>query len=412
MGKDDLIGRSLAWSQAIQHPLDRAYLKKIEGIPLLPKIIGWVVDAKRSEQEALFSGDGVLVTKASCPEAEEAFCEACKALNLDRADIRFFITANTKVNAFTTGSEFPTVVATSALVNAFSKDELVFVLGHELGHYICGHARCHTLARLLASAAWYTPAWIAGLSIEPLLMAWSRYSEISADRAGLLACKDFEAACGALLKLGGFPSQKGLPENRSKVLMDQLIDYERLLGGFSILRRLWREIKHGATATHPRVVERFAALDEWRDMGCYDELAEASLEERLKIAADVGSDYLKNELDLAIVEAAADYMESSGRLERKQALLLLRQAFMRGASLRGTALDSLVYAELVIENKSAGELSYNLALFFLDGANDPLKAVVQLDFTPDRDFAPQAIREKFIQTRQDRLSIIIYKPQN
>lgn len=415
--REELIGKGLAWAPAIQHPLDRMYLKKIEGIPLMPKIMGWVVDRQREEMEALLAGDGIRITGDSCSLADSAFRDACKALDLDPTKFRFFVFADSGINAFTTGSGIPTVVATSALVNACTKEELTFVIGHELGHYICGHARCHSLARFLNAGVgvagfWLLPAWIAAESIRPVLMSWSRYSELSADRAGLLACNDFEAACGVLLKLGGFPYLKGLPENRSKVLMDQHIDYAKQTGSFSVLRRMWREIQHGFSATHPRAIERFAALDEWRDMGCHDELADATPDERTKIAAEIGTDYLKNELDLAVVEAAADYVGSSGRLDRKQALPLLRKAFLRGGSLRGTALDALVYAELGIDKKSGDELAYDLALFFLDGNKDPLKVVVPLEYTPDRDFAPQSIRDKFIQTRQKRLSVLVYKPQN
>ena len=413
MSKQDqqaLIGKGLAWAPAIQHPLDRVYLKKIEGIPLLPKIIGWVVDKQREETEALLAGDGILVTAASCRVADEAFREACDALNLDRSLFRFFVEANASINAFTTGSDVPTVVATSGLVNACSKDELKVVIGHELGHYICGHVRCHALARYLSTAAWNTPAWIASLALEPLLMSWSRYSEISADRAGLLAGKDFESACAVFLKLGGFPYLKDLPTRPSKILIDQHIDYVRQTCEFSMLRRLWREVSHSLRATHPRVVERFAALDEWRDLGCFDELAEASPEERVRIANEVGADYLRNELNLAIIEAAADYIGENGILERRAALPLLRRAFLHNGTFRNTPLERLVYAELSIAKDSANALSYTLALVFAEGGA-ARKAAIPVGYSSDWDFAPDAIRAEFISERRPTLSLRIYEPR-
>ena len=408
--QEDIIGKGLAWAPAIQHPLDRMYLKKIEGIPLMPKIMGWVIDKQREEMEALLSGDGILVTDVSCPEADAAFREACEALDLDRMIFRFFVTADPTVNAFTTGSGIPTVVATSALVNACSKDELKVVLGHELGHYICGHVRCHALARFVSEASWHTPAWIAGLAIEPLLMSWSRYSEISADRAGFLAGKDFEAACGVFMKLGGFPYLKGMPKTPSQVLMDQHIDYTRQTGNFSMLRRLWREVKHSFRATHPRVVERFAALDEWRDLGSYDELKDATPEDRLRIAKAVGTDYLRNELNLALVETAADHLDKEGTIPRKESLPLLRKGFLHSGSFRGTALERLVYAELSVLQKKGGEFSYALSLFFADGGSSARKVILPVDYSPDRAFAPDGIRGKFIEARTDEVKILVYKP--
>ena len=393
---DSPIGPALAWAPAIQHPLDRLYLKKIEGVPLMPKIMGWVIDSQREEMDAFFAGDGVLVTDISCPEVDAVFREVCETLGLERASIRFFIKPDPNENAFTTGSGIPTVVATNALVNSFSKEELKFVLGHELGHYICGHVRCHTFARLLSTASWYTPAWIAGLALEPMLMSWSRYSEISADRAGLLACKDFEAACGALLKLGGFPCQKALPESRSKVLMEQCIDYGKLTGDFSVLRRLWREVKQGFCATHPRVVERFAALDEWCDFGCYDELVSATTEERVRLASAVDTDYLRNELNLLLVETAADYIIENNIADKKTALSLLRKAFIHSGSLRDTQLERLVYAELSIAKERGDELVYTLTILFSDGTGGARKVSLPVEYTPDWDFAPNGIRAKFI----------------
>ena len=413
--QESLIKNGLAWAPAIQHPLDRMYLKKIDRIPLMPRIMGWVVDSQRREIEALLAGDGVLVTASSCPEADTAFQEACEALDLDRSQFRFFVMSDPTVNAFTTGSGIPTVVATSALVNACSKNELKVVVGHELGHYICGHVRCHSLARFLnaglgVAGFWLTPAWIAAKTISPLLLSWSRYSEISADRAGLLSGNDFEAACGVFLKLGGFPYLKGLPTKPSEVLMDQHIDYVRQTGEFSVLRRLWREVKHGLGATHPRVVERFAALDEWRDLGCYDELADASPEERIRIANEIGTDFLQNELDLALVEAAADYIGNVGTVSRKQALPLLRKAFLHGGTFRGTALERLVYAELAVSKENGDSLSYNLALVFADGGA-ARKVSVPVGYSPDWDFAPDAIRAEFIKSRRPTLSIAVYEPK-
>lgn len=409
--QEEIIGKGGEWALAIQHPLDRMYLKKIEGIPLLPKIMGWVVDKQREETEALLAGDGVLVTHHSCPDADAAFREACEALNLNRDGFRFFVMGDASINAFTTGSGIPTVVANSGLVNAFSKEELKVVLGHELGHYICGHARCHALARYLSNAAWYTPAWLAALAIEPLLMSWSRYSEISADRAGLLAGKDFEAACGVFLKLGGFPYLKGLPRKPSDVLTEQHIDYVKLTGNFSMLRRLWREVTHSLSATHPRVVERFAALDEWRDLGCFDELNVASAEERIRIAREIGTDYLRNELNLAIVETAADYLETDRGISRKESLPLLRKAFLHSGTLRNTALERLVYSEMAIAKGGGNELSYSLSLFFTGEGSSARKVTLPVEYSPNWDFAPDGIRGKFIETRQKELKVLVYQPK-
>ena len=408
--KENPAGEGLAWAPAIQHPLDSLYLTKIGALPLLPKIMGWVVDRQRMELEATLAGDGVLVTKTSLPETYAVFEAACSALDLDAGQFRFFCESDPTLNAYTTGSGIPTVVATRALVDACSDEELAFVLGHELGHYICGHVRCHALARHLSSGLKWTPAWLLSAASEPLIMAWSRYSELSADRAGLLACKDFDAASRVYLKLAGFPVWKGGPANPQRILMEQAAQYAQHQGSRSLLSRLLHQTSHALSATHPRVIERFAALDEWNDLGFYDELADATPEERIRIAGNVGTDWLKNALDMAVVETAADYAENNLGKPRKESLRLLRKAFLHGDSLQGTALDEIVYAELAVEEKRDGNYDYNLALYILRGRDNPVKATLPVDFTDDRDFAPDEIRGQFIKTRRKQAKILVYKP--
>lgn len=415
-----LIGKGLAWSPAIQHPLDRMCLKKIEGLPFMPKMMGWVIDRQREETEALLAGDGILVTETSCPDAWEPFADACKALDLDPAKFQIFVEGSGSINAYTTGSDIPIVVATSGMVNAFTRPELTFVFGHELGHYICGHCRCHALARFLTNTTQGVGRMFGGMaeigtflassSIRPLLMSWSRYSELSADRAGMLACHDFEVASGAYLKMGGFPHLKKLPDPCSETLKSQCVAYARNTGRFSVMRRLWRELGYALGATHPRVVERFSALDEWRDMGCYDELVDASPEERVRLAADVGTDYLRNELNLLLVETVADYIVENNIADRKTALSLLRKAFLHGGSLRDTSLERLLYAELSIAKEKGNEIAYNLSILLNDGTNGVRKVALPVDYTPDWDFAPDGIRAKFIESRQNELRIRVYQP--
>jgi Zn-dependent protease with chaperone function len=62
----------------------------------------------------------------------------------------------------------------------------------------------HTLAQILTSAAIQKlGTWAALVQIVagPTLLAWSRRSEVTADRAGLLCCGDIAVAERALLRL-------------------------------------------------------------------------------------------------------------------------------------------------------------------------------------------------------------------
>ena len=104
------------------------------------------------------------------------------------------------------GRDKPFIVITTGMVNLYDPEELRWVIGHELGHILSGHAVYRTM--LLCCSGW--PSRIACLPIALALTAiiwgleeWFRKSEVSCDRAGLLAGQDVDAARRALMKLAG-----------------------------------------------------------------------------------------------------------------------------------------------------------------------------------------------------------------
>jgi len=82
----------------------------------------------------------------------------------------------------------------SCLLEAFSDSELLFVMGHELGHHVYDH---HKIPIGYVLRGRQPPP--ADLALD--LFAWSRYAEISADRAGAFCAQDLESVARALFKL-------------------------------------------------------------------------------------------------------------------------------------------------------------------------------------------------------------------
>ncbi len=86
------------------------------------------------------------------------------------------------------------VMFSSSLLDAFDDAELKFVMGHELGHYIYHHHDIPVGYVLGGKVK-------AGPALALKLTSWSRYAEISADRAGAYCCGDFHAVGKSLFKL-------------------------------------------------------------------------------------------------------------------------------------------------------------------------------------------------------------------
>jgi len=137
------------------------------------------------------------------------------------------------------------ILLTSSLVNAFTENELSFVIGHELGHVLFQHAEVPSNYLLFNEERPKISTQLA-----QRLFQWSRAAEISADRVGFLMCGDLSTAATAFFKVAG-----GLAvENELHVVQS--------------LRTQFADIQHLATktvgftaTTHPLIPIRFKSLE-------------------------------------------------------------------------------------------------------------------------------------------------------
>jgi STE24 endopeptidase len=139
------------------------------------------------------------------------------------------------VNAYVTGA-FGTkrIVLWDTIIARLTTPELLFVMGHEMGHYVLGHVwktivavsllvlltlylahrtagyflsrfgtrfRFHELSDFAALPLIILLTNVFSLAVSPALLAWSRHQEHEADRFGLEITHDNHAAATAFVKL-------------------------------------------------------------------------------------------------------------------------------------------------------------------------------------------------------------------
>lgn len=90
------------------------------------------------------------------------------------------------------------IVLSSRLVEAFSPEELQFVIGHEIGHAVFDHFRLPMPALTVIERA-AVPLVSRPVALQ--LYAWARAAELSADRVGLVCAQDPDAAASGFFKL-------------------------------------------------------------------------------------------------------------------------------------------------------------------------------------------------------------------
>lgn len=124
------------------------------------------------------------------------------AFRLDVKQPPVFVIDRPTMNAYTAGfwGEHY-VVLHSRVLELCGPRELLFLLGHEFGHAKLEHVTWLTLANGRRSIA--IP--IVGSVIGLFFNSWSNRAEKSADRAGLMASRDLDAAERTLVKLAYGP---------------------------------------------------------------------------------------------------------------------------------------------------------------------------------------------------------------
>src|SRR5262249_4526443 len=112
-----------------------------------------------------------------------------------------FVVSDPRLNAGTLGTNEDSFIAVhSALVDQYTDDELLTVIGHECGHIHNSHVAYLTALHYLTYMAGMFLPWV----LQPALVAlrtWSRRAEITCDRAGMLCSKDLRMAERAITKL-------------------------------------------------------------------------------------------------------------------------------------------------------------------------------------------------------------------
>ena len=164
--------------------------------------------------------------------------------------------------------ERPFIVLQSGMVSLLDDGELRVVLGHELGHIMSEHMLYRTVATILLRLGLRSLPALAGIAIQPIryaLLEWMRKSELSCDRAGLLASQEPLAAMRGFLRMAGGGSPDETDVDAFMAQAREYLDNDSTADFFGkILVMLDR--------THPFSTLRAAHLQRWIEEGHYDRI--------------------------------------------------------------------------------------------------------------------------------------------
>jgi Zn-dependent protease with chaperone function len=289
-------------SRAYEHPADRSALvalRKLSGFDTLLRRLFGLFNERAFR--LTFLASAVRASERQFPHVHELVRDGSYILDLPEVP-EVYVFQDPTVNAMALGRDKPFIVITTGMINLYDPEELRWVVGHELGHILSGHAVYRTMLLILLQLAQRAALWTPlGLGLQAIVFGleeWFRKSELSCDRAGLLAGQDVDAARRGLMKLAGGAQ---LSELNPDAFREQAHEYDAVPD----LRDSILKIMQLRGNTHPFAVVRFAELDYWATHGEYERI--------------LGGDYPRRDTDSSasvgeeIRNAAKSYQESWAR---------------------------------------------------------------------------------------------------
>ncbi|MBI4422189.1 MAG: M48 family metalloprotease [Elusimicrobia bacterium] len=186
---------------------DRTTLAALKALPAAGWIFKKWLEFWLEFDRIRYLGSAVRVSERQFPEVHALQTRAAELLAMTAPPL--FVIEAPYVNAFTLGTDDGKsfLLVTRALLDVATDRELMFILGHELGHVKSQHVLYGTMAIYLANAGLFAGARLPGfnllaLPVQMALNAWFRRSEVTCDRAGLIACQHLQSARKALLLTG------------------------------------------------------------------------------------------------------------------------------------------------------------------------------------------------------------------
>src|SRR6202034_2940526 len=132
-------------SRAYEHPADRSALvalRKLTGFDsLLRKLFGLF---NERAFRLTYLASAVKVSERQFPHIHELVRDGSYIMDLPDVP-EVFVVQSPLVNAMALGRDQPFLVITTGMINLYDPEELRWVIGHELGHVLSGHAVYRTM---------------------------------------------------------------------------------------------------------------------------------------------------------------------------------------------------------------------------------------------------------------------------
>ncbi len=211
-----------AYELAEQVRFSRDTLRRLDNLPA----------AHTDHIRSLFAQNSIRIAPEVTPALAACLDRIYQRLQIPAGTVEAYVYSSPEIQAECYSGNYSDCIVrfSSGLIDLLDDDEVEFVAGHEIGHFLLGHSG--------------SVAVTDGKSVEQFMR--QRCQEISVDRVGLLACRSLDTAVRAMMKtISGLTSQHLRFDVAT--FISQLRQIDDLGGGDRM-------------ATHPSILIRCRAL--------------------------------------------------------------------------------------------------------------------------------------------------------
>lgn len=255
-----------------QHPFDTQALDILRKVPGLDKVVRLFNEYGIEKIiKTQYTGSNIKITKENYLPTFMLLEYGRQILDISHTP-DFYLERKGWINGFTVGVKQPAIILSTFSIDGLREQEVMFILGHELGHIKSEHTLYYQMASyfpLIGDLLSSFTLGVGGVISKPLelaLLYWSRMSEYTADRAGLLACQDINSSMSVMMKLAGLPRRYYSTINTDSFIQQakqfEQIDFSNYDKAIKFLMTM--------NMSHPWTVSRALELIKWYESGQYN----------------------------------------------------------------------------------------------------------------------------------------------
>ena len=250
-------------------------------------------------------GHCMKVDKDLLPEFH-ALCQEVKDKLDFMEDVDFYVTGDSTLNAFSVAAEAegqPHIVnVNSALFDLMSKDELRFVIGHELGHIINKDSALKRLIYFVFPPDTVNPP----ITLQHKIRLHDQLAELVADRYGYMANSNLNACVTAFFKMAS-----GLDLDKMNVSIDALLADNRKRLDYFLKDKGLSLYGHPVNPIRVQAINLFATAREKKEL-------EKGMDELIGILLKVGNGPLDEDMSVFIATAGLIVANADGKITEKE----------------------------------------------------------------------------------------------